>query len=165
MAIEFRCHSCGKLLRTEPANAGRRSICPKCRETLTVPPPLAEGGESASLDDAETEASFPSAPAGGTASPRHLSAAQARMSPTARHRGGLILAFGILAWVMACALFGVAAWVMAVDDLRAMRSGEMDASGESLTRTGMYLGIANVVLVALSILGVTAVTVLTIFLA
>lgn len=86
------------------------------------------------------------------------------MSPTARHRGGLILAFGLLAWVT-CTLFGVAAWVMAVDDLRAMRSGEMDASGESLTRTGMYLGIANVVLVAVSILGITAVAVLTVFLA
>lgn len=164
MAIEFRCHNCGKLLRTEPANAGRRSICPKCRETLTVPPPLAEAGESASLDDAESEASFSTAPASGTAPPRHISAAQARMSPTARHRGGLILAFGILAWVT-CTLFGVAAWVMAVDDLRAMRSGEMDASGESLTRTGMYLGIANVVLVAVSILGITAVAVLTVFLA
>lgn len=53
---------------------------------------------------------------------------------------------------------------MAVDDLRAMRAGEMDASGEQLTRVGMYLGIANVIFVGFIVLSVATVTALTILL-
>jgi hypothetical protein len=73
---------------------------------------------------------------------------RARMIPAmsneqrAPHRGGMILAFGILGLVF-CAIFGVAAWVMGNGDLRAMDEGRMDPAGRDLTRTGKILGIVG----------------------
>jgi hypothetical protein len=66
-------------------------------------------------------------------------------SPAPRpHRGGLVLAFGIVG-VVPCGLpFGIAAWVMANSDLAAMRRGEMDRAGHDLTRTGKICGIVGV---------------------
>lgn len=66
------------------------------------------------------------------------------------HRGGLILAFGILGWVM-CPVFGPFAWSMGSSDLRAMRMGQMDPAGESMTQAGMVLGIIQTVLFGLLI--------------
>jgi hypothetical protein len=56
------------------------------------------------------------------------------------HRGGMILAFGILGWVFTCPIFAVMAWVMGTSDLREMRSGRMDSSGMGLTQAGHVLG-------------------------
>jgi len=56
------------------------------------------------------------------------------------HRGGMILAFGILGWVFTCPVFAVMAWVMGTSDLREMRSGRMDSSGMGLTQAGHMLG-------------------------
>jgi hypothetical protein len=56
------------------------------------------------------------------------------------HRGGLILAFGIVGWVFTCPLFAVMAWVMGSSDLREMRYGRMDPSGMGLTQAGSILG-------------------------
>ncbi len=72
----------------------------------------------------------------------------------AAHRGGLILALGLLSFVLClfCLIAGlasgIAAWVMGVSDLKQMRNGRMDPSGEGLTRAGMILGIIMCVLVA-----------------
>ena len=57
-----------------------------------------------------------------------------------RHRGGMILAFGILGWVFTCPVFAVMAWVMGTSDLREMRLGRMDSSGMGLTQAGHVLG-------------------------
>jgi len=71
----------------------------------------------------------------------------------APHRGGLILALGIIgiAMLMLCVLcapfgivslpLGIVAWVMGNNDLREMSAGGMDSSGESLTRSGKIIGI------------------------
>jgi hypothetical protein len=67
----------------------------------------------------------------------------------APHRGGLILAFGILGLVV-CAFFGIAAWVMGNSDIREMDAGRMDPSGRDLTQAGRICGI---VATALLILG------------
>jgi hypothetical protein len=56
------------------------------------------------------------------------------------HRGGMILAFGIMGWVFTCPIFAVMAWVMGTSDLREMRSGRMDSSGMGLTQAGHMLG-------------------------
>lgn len=55
------------------------------------------------------------------------------------HRGGAILTCGILSWVI-CMILGVIAIVMAREDLRLMRSGQMDPSGMGMTQAGMILG-------------------------
>jgi len=139
VAIEFRCHTCGKLLRTGEENAGRPAAGPACGDRVDVPVSSREGAAEVA------------APKGDFAAP--VVTPHVRRSQP--HRGGLILAFGILAW-MTCFLFGVAAWAMGVEDLRAMRAGEMDPSGEGLTRAGMILGAISVVLTLVLLLGMIA---------
>ncbi len=127
VAVEFHCNTCGKLLKTGAENVGRQASCPSCGDPIRVP------------TSPETASDFTSV--------RPVESRRARP-----HRGGLILAFGILAW-MTCFLFGVAAWAMGVEDLQAMRAGEMDPTGEGLTRAGMILGAVSVVLALLVLLG------------
>lgn len=56
------------------------------------------------------------------------------------HRGGLILVLGVLGFAVSCPVFCLMAWVMGSSDLRLMRSGRMDRSGEGLTQVGQVLG-------------------------
>ena len=62
----------------------------------------------------------------------------------------MILAFGIISLVgiAICGLggliFGPLAWILGNQDLRQMRDGLMDPSGESITRTGKILGMVAV---------------------
>lgn len=57
----------------------------------------------------------------------------------------MILVLGILGLIV-CFPLGMVAWIMANRDLRAMQAGEMDRSGEGLTRAGKILGIIVTVL-------------------
>jgi hypothetical protein len=59
---------------------------------------------------------------------------------TRPHRGGLILALGVISLVV-CAPLGIAAWVMGSNDLKAMRRGEIDATGQGITQAGQICGI------------------------
>jgi hypothetical protein len=70
------------------------------------------------------------------------------------HRGGVILALGLISLVGGLSiclpvLVGPVAWAMGSYDLREMREGRMDPSGESMTRTGQVLGIIATVLLIL----------------
>lgn len=56
------------------------------------------------------------------------------------HRGGLILVLAIVGIVMTCPIFSLMAWVMGSSDLREMRAGRMDKSGEGLTQAGQLIG-------------------------
>jgi hypothetical protein len=58
----------------------------------------------------------------------------------APHRGGAVLVLGILGFMMGCPIFSFMAWVMGSADLREMRAGRMDRSGEGLTQIGHILG-------------------------
>jgi len=64
----------------------------------------------------------------------------------AGHRGGLILALGIISWVVSCPIFGICAWVMGSADLREMRGGRMDAGGTGLTQAGQIIGMLHAML-------------------
>ena len=61
------------------------------------------------------------------------------------HRGTMILVLGILGIVL-CVICGIVAWIMANADLRAMQAGQMDRSGEGLTKAGKICGIVSVIL-------------------
>lgn len=67
------------------------------------------------------------------------------------HRGTLILILGLLGFC--CIFTGIAAWIMGGSDLKKMQAGQMDRSGEGLTKAGWILGIVTT---ALSILGIIA---------
>jgi hypothetical protein len=65
--------------------------------------------------------------------------------PLRPHRGGAVLALGILGLAV-CFICGIIAWVMGNEDLRAMREGRMDPSGESMTSAGRICGMISVFL-------------------
>ena len=69
------------------------------------------------------------------------------------HRGGMILAFGILGLVC-CIIFAILAWVMGGADLKEMAAGRMDRAGEGMTKAGWILGIIGVCLGILGLIGV-----------
>ncbi len=67
------------------------------------------------------------------------------------HRGGGVLALGIIGLVLsfACwlvAICGIIAWSMGNADLREMRAGRMDPSGRGLTVAGKVCGIIATIL-------------------
>lgn len=79
-------------------------------------------------------------------------------SLVAPHRGTTVLVLGILALVFlgACGIgliLGIIAWVMGNSDLRAMAAGQMDRSGEGMTKAGKICGmVAVIVFIALTVL-------------
>jgi len=67
------------------------------------------------------------------------------------HRGGMILALGILG-LLVCAVLGIIAWVLGNKDLEAMRMGIMDPSGRDLTQAGKICGmIASILLIVAAV--------------
>lgn len=77
--------------------------------------------------------------------------AQGRKEP---HRGGVVLALGILSLLMGCIgwVLGIIAWTMANADLAKMDRGVMEADGRSSTQAGKICGIVSVCLHALGLL-------------
>ncbi len=75
----------------------------------------------------------------------------------APHRGGLVLVLGLLGFMGTCPIFSFLAWVMGSHDLREMRAGRMDNSGEGITLTGMVLGMIVSILWIVVGLGVSIV--------
>lgn len=61
------------------------------------------------------------------------------------HRGGVVLALGILGLVV-CFICGIIAWVMGNNDLREMTAGTMDLSGQGLTQAGRICGIVSIII-------------------
>lgn len=66
------------------------------------------------------------------------------------HRGGAILALGIMSLVC-CQLLGPVAWIMGQTDLKQIDAGIIDPEGRSLTQIGMILGIVGTILIILPI--------------
>lgn len=161
MTIEFRCPTCDRLLKTSDDRAGSRAKCPDCGERVVVPD--SPSGDFGS-DDVSLEA--PAAATGASEGTKTCpmcgevikaaavrcrfcgeeleGASPAPSSHLAPHRGGLILAFGILSWAF-CIVFGVLAWVMGNSDLAAMEAGLMDPEGEGMTRAGKITGMVHVI--------------------
>jgi hypothetical protein len=76
-------------------------------------------------------------PAGATLDPLNPSInGSAYVAP---HRGPIVLVLGILG-LCSCPLFSFVAWALGSHDLKEMRAGRMDRSGEGLTMAGMVLG-------------------------
>ncbi len=76
------------------------------------------------------------------------------------HRGGVVLALGILGLVV-CFIAGIIAWVMGNKDLREMDQGLMDPAGRGLTQAGRICGMVSVILAILGTLIFVIVTLAT----
>lgn len=66
------------------------------------------------------------------------------------HRGGLILALGILG-LLACFICGIFAWMMGNQDEKMMNAGMMDPSGRGMTQAGKIIGMISVILACLGV--------------
>ena len=72
-------------------------------------------------------------------------AVRAQLRPIIPHQGPVILLFGIMGIIM-CMPYGILAWVWGHHDLKQMRAGLMNRSGERLTQAGMICGVISVLL-------------------
>ena len=70
--------------------------------------------------------------------------------PVKPHRGGMILAFGIVG-ILCCIIFAILAWVMGNADLKEMAAGRMDRSGEGMTKAGKIIGMIACILAIVGI--------------
>ena len=66
------------------------------------------------------------------------------------HRGGIVLALGIIGIVL-CGICGIVAWVMGNQDMRDMDAGRMDPSGRGATQAGKICGIIAPILLAIQV--------------
>ena len=80
-------------------------------------------------------------------------------SPMEPHRGVLILVLGILSLTV-CQLTGPFAWIMGNTDMRKIRAGQMDPSGEGMTQGGRICGIIGSIFI---ILGAVVAIILVLF--
>jgi hypothetical protein len=137
--------------RIGPGSQLRRENETAWRPAASVFPSLAmmgsaqPAGSSAANPFSDNPYQSPGAARGATRGPAY----GATRAYAEAHRGGLILALGIVSWVTGCFLIGIAAWIMASGDLKKMRAGVMDSSGMGLTQAGMIIGIIHTVLTGL----------------
>ncbi|MDX1947635.1 MAG: hypothetical protein SFU86_19715 [Pirellulaceae bacterium] len=89
---------------------------------------------------------FPSFDSGGGSSSTTGTRKQKRP-----HRGPLILTLGLVGF-FSCFPLAIAAWVMGADDLKQMRAGRMDRSGEGATTIGVVMGMISTGLAVVTIL-------------
>jgi len=78
--------------------------------------------------------------------------------PKQPHRGGIILALAILGW-FSIPLLCIPAWMMGAADLKQMRAGRMDRSGEGMTQFAMIVGAIGTIIMGVAVLVTLAILV------
>jgi uncharacterized Zn finger protein (UPF0148 family) len=159
MPETIACARCGSPLRLPEAFIGKEVRCPACQQTFTAqipveaPSPLAVRAEPRDerrdpaarypdlRDDEEEEARL----ARRRRAYEEARRARERVQP---HRGGTVLALGIVSICLCCIpqislALGVAAVVMGSIDLARMRKGATDPAGRALTTAGLVCGILS----------------------
>ena len=163
MAHMITCPECKKHLQVPDELVGSQVQCPECQHTFTAqddvekvsvsakaskPPSLPVPAkkeakwEVEDLDD-DRDDDRPS---------RRGKRRKSLRGDFVPHRGGMILAFGIIALVTGTGIiFGPIAWVMGNNDMKEISEGRMDPEGESLTSIGRILGMIATIM---SIVGI-----------
>ena len=65
----------------------------------------------------------------------------------------LSLIFGIMSYMVCPIIFGIIAWIFGKIELNKIKRGESSISGNAFAKAGMWLGIINVIIFALLIIG------------
>jgi hypothetical protein len=166
MAQLLACPECAKHLQVPEELLGKKVQCPECKhnfiaalpevEIAPVPkarpePPTSKtpSWEQKKQDDEDDDKSDRRQRRDQDDDDRPRRRRAPRYAP---HRGGMILAFGIIGLVTLIPIFGILAWIMGNSDMRAIREGRMDPEGESMTNVGRILGIIGTILAVLGIL-------------
>jgi hypothetical protein len=151
MPIQINCPSCKGTVRVPEELLGKRVQCPRCQATFVAeiddePGPAPPAAAKSPVEVGETVAPRPRRPARVEDDFENYDD-RPRRRYGRPHRGGLILTLGILSLVIVvCSPLGIFAWVMANNDLREMKRGNMDRSGEAQTEAGRILGVISCVL-------------------
>ncbi len=139
MPTMTRCPGCKSQLRVPDGSVGRQVKCPTCGTQF-----VAVSEEEVATDPA-TARWFEDEPEEHQEQEYEERPRRVRRRDYEPHRGGLILALGIIGLVI-CAPLAIPAWIMGESDLKKIRAGIMDPEGEGLTQAGRILGIIGTIL-------------------
>jgi hypothetical protein len=157
MAETITCPACQRSLQVPESYFGQAVQCPECRHQFEAQPHLGK------VEAHAPAALRPRAPLEEEAPRRRrdfddeddddpdFRPLRRQLTP---HRGGMILAMGLLALVLfpyVTIVCGPMAWVMGNSDLAEIRAERMDPSGEGLVQAGRVLGIIATLLFALGV--------------
>jgi len=153
MSEIIACPSCQRKVTVPVAYFGKQVQCPECKHTFLARDPSAEAvapmvwlaSEKSHPSDAWDDGSLSKRPRYDD--PYEDSIALRR--PVMPHRGSTVLTLGVMSIVLFCApILGPTAWILGHTDLKLIRSGQMDRSGEGMTQAGMILGMVTTILPA-----------------
>jgi hypothetical protein len=164
MAEIISCPNCQRKLQVPQQYLGQKVQCPDCRHMFTAgtaasaeappastpsAPPAPKSDDRRRRDDYDDEDDRPARRGryDDDDDDREYDDVRRRRhrGDFVPHRGGLILAMGLIGLVgfLACVfpvVLGPIAWIMGNSDLREMRAGRMDPAGEGMTRGGQICG-------------------------
>jgi predicted Zn finger-like uncharacterized protein len=168
------CPECSKHLQVPDDLIGKKVQCPECKHTFTATapeestkisttpskPPPSKAPAWDKDDDDERSSKSESKPKkrreeddedDDDERPRRRRRSSSGRGDYMPHRGGMILAFGLIG-LLIMPIFGIIAWIMGNSDLAEIKAGRMDPEGESMTNAGRILGMIAVILWIVSIL-------------
>lgn len=165
MSQVIECPECSHPLRVPEEHFGKKVECPKCFHLFDV-----------SSKGTVSRSGFSSVPPAPKSAPKERDREEEDDRPRRRryeedddfdddhprrsrrnlepHRGGTILALGVLSIFFFGIILGTIAWVMGNNDLHRMDQGFMDPAGRSDTQTGKTIGMVMVIIHLVSILAV-----------
>lgn len=160
------CSECKRKLQVPESYLGQKVQCPECGHQFlaeshpeavktTPPAPAAAAPAAPSTDNSRRRRRYEDDDEDDNDSFTDLRPIRHSGVP---HRGGMILAIGIIAWVLfpyTTWICGPIAWIMGNSDLARIRAGEMDPGGEGMVQAGRILGMVGtiVILVVAALLG------------
>jgi predicted Zn finger-like uncharacterized protein len=143
------CPTCGRKLRVPEEYLGQEVKCPTCnntfmaRDNMNAPPPPPPSRRAEPEEPPPSYRRTPRSRDDDDDDYDRDSRRRSRRSHLEPHRGSTIQLLGILSFFIAGFILGPMAWIMGNNDLRAMREGRMDPSGESETNTGRICGMIS----------------------
>src|SRR5262245_2440646 len=135
----INCPNCHEALTLPDEYAGRMVQCPRCENRFTAASTeFASGPAATPLVSSEHHDDGRDLPRPSSRRRRRyeddyddISINRGHVKP---HRGGTILALGIIGFFFCGIILWPCAWVMGANDLKEMANGAMDSSGEGSTR-------------------------------
>ena len=176
MSQLIACPECSKHLQVPENLLGKKVQCPECKHTFIAtapdsedpadktkvstkssPPPLKTPAWDKKAEDDDRDADKKKRRDDDEDDddddedrPRRRSGRRSSRGGFAPHRGGMILALGIIG-IVAFQPLGIAAWIMGNTDLKEIRAGRMDPDGEGLTNAGRICGMIATILMIVSL--------------
>ena len=163
MTHMITCPDCNKHLQVPEELVGTKVQCPECQHTFTAQTDVetvsvsAKSSRPPSLPvpakkEAKWEVEDRDDDYDDDRPSRRSKRRKSLRSDFTPHRGGMILAFGIIGIVTGLGIvFGPIAWMMGNTDMKEISEGRMDPEGESMTNIGRILGMIATIL---SIVGI-----------